>query len=263
MTFAPSLFEPNLKGQWAKKHLDSLRSEIDLFVNLYPYEVFGEEDFEAGEYVVKIIHPPIFEVLPAVLSLGDFATCLRASLDYLAWQLSLLSGNWPTRDINFPIFEKNSKDTQNRIAKSTFGIPDSAITIVKSLQPYQSGDDFRSTHLWRLAKLSNIDKHRHVSAYRPVPPWQVRFRGEYAEPPWEVAPKQIDNCTVMRLPLAAKDYVDFNPDRGIDLRFFDDKEGINVGYHDLVEIYDFVTNSVIPAFAGFFPTPTAMVGQSL
>ncbi len=35
-------------------------SEIDLLVNLYPYEVFGEEDFEAGEYVVKIINPPIF-----------------------------------------------------------------------------------------------------------------------------------------------------------------------------------------------------------
>jgi hypothetical protein len=65
----------------------------------------------------------------------------------------------------------------------------------------------------------------------------------------------------MRLPIASKDYVDFNPDRRIDLRFYDEREGIDLGYQDLVEMYDFVANSVLPAFAGFFPQPE-IPGQS-
>lgn len=249
----PSLFEPDLKRQWANKHLETLKTTIESFVQNHPYQILGEEDFEASQYVIKILHPNLLEALPTVLALGDFVTCLRSSLDWLAWQLCLLGGDWPTRANQFPIFDKNTVDTQIAIAKATFGIPEAAISIMKSLQPYNSGNDFKSTHLWRLSMLCNIDKHRHISAFRPVPPWQVRFSGELAHPEWNIIREQVDNCTVMRVPLATKDHVDFNPDRGIEFRFFDKREGIDIGYQDLIEMYDFVATKVIPAFSSFFP----------
>jgi len=252
MSIPPSLFEPYLKRQWAKKHLDSVNDAIGNFVKTHPYQVFGEEDVASGEYIVKIIHPPLAEAFPIVLAASDFANCLRASLDYLAWQLVLLGGSWPSRDCCFPIYAKNTVDTQIRIAKVTFGMPEPAITIVKSLQPFNSGEDYKSTHLWRLSTLCNINKHRHVSAFRPLPPWQVRIRGEFAAENIKYTAEQIDNCTVMRLPLETKDYVDFNPDRTVDMRFFDQREGLDIGYQDLIAMYDFVGGTVIQAFAGFF-----------
>jgi hypothetical protein len=260
MPIPPSLFEPDLKRQWAKKHLDSLKSEIDTFNQRHPYEIVTEEEPNTGTYIIRIVHPPLLEALPAVLTFGDFVSCLRASLDYLAWQLALLNGTWPTRETCFPICDRNTVDAQVRIAKATFGIPDPAIAVIKSLQPYHFGDAYKSTHLWRLNTLWNIDKHRHISAFSVLPAWQFCLRESY-DGGGVLSTEQIDNCTVMRLPIAAKDHVEFNTNRQVDLRFLDQREGIDLGYQDLVEVYDFVTNSVLPAFSGFFPT-LEMTGQS-
>jgi hypothetical protein len=252
MPIPPSLFEPFLKRQWAKKHLDSVNNAIGDFSQSHPYQVFGEEDVDSGEYRVKIIHPPLTEAFRIVLAASDFANCLRASLDYLAWQLALTGGGSPGRDCCFPIYSRDSVEVQNRITKATFGMPESAISIVKSLQPYNSGEGYQSTHLWRLSMLCNINKHRHVSAFRPLPPWQFKITGEFAAQNIEYIAEQIDNCTVIRLPLEAKDYVDFNSDRTVDIRFFDQREGLDIGYQDLIAMYDFV-GGAIQAFAGFFP----------
>jgi hypothetical protein len=261
MSIPPSLFEPDLKRQWAKKHLDSLKSEIDTFNQRHPYEIVTEEELNTSTYVIRIVHPPLLEALQAVLTFGDFVSCLRASLDYLAWQLALLNGTWPTRETCFPICEKNTVDAQVKIAKATFGIPDPAIAVMKSLQPYQSGDAYKSSHLWRLNMLWNIDKHRHISAFSVLPAWQFCLREGYGGG-GVLSTEQINNCTVMRLPIAAKDHVEFNTNRQADLRFFDQREGIDLGYQELVEMYDFVTNSVLPAFSDFFPStrPTPQKG---
>jgi hypothetical protein len=58
----------------------------------------------------------------------------------------------------------------------------------------------------------------------------------------------------MRFRIADKDYVEFNPE-GLTpaLRFVDSQEGIDVGYPDIVEIYEFVNAQVLPAFVGFLP----------
>ncbi|MFZ0662949.1 MAG: hypothetical protein WAM66_09680 [Acidobacteriaceae bacterium] len=252
----PSLFEPELKCQWAKMHLESLKAEIERFNHDYPYQILPEVDSQARQYVIRIIHPRILQALDAVRVFGDFLACLRSSLDCLAWQLALLSGDWPGRDTSFPICGRNTVETQVRIAKTTFGIPDDAVTIMKSFQPYRSGDAYKSNHLWRLNMLGNIQKHRHISAFAALPQWQIRIREGYPRE-WTLPfpGEQIDNCTVMRLPLAAKNYVDFNPELPVDLRFYDEREGVDVGYDDLFDIYEFIAEEVIPAFARFFPRP--------
>jgi hypothetical protein len=241
--------------------LEFLKSEIERFNKLYPYEILPEDDMKAGHYVVKIVHPPIMRAIETVLAFGDFIATLRSSLDYVAWQLALLSTPSPSREVCFPICEKNTIDTQVRIAKATFGIPDPAIAIMKSFQPYHCGDDYKSSHLWRLNKLWNLDKHCHISAFTAVPQWQIHLRESYAGG-GEIITEQIDNCTIVRLPLATKDHVEFNSDRTVELQFFDHREGIVVRYQDLVEIYDFVAGTVIPAFAGFFQN-SEVSGQSV
>jgi hypothetical protein len=49
--------------------------------------------------------------------------------------------------------------------------------------------------------------------------------------------------------------VEFNPNVGMKVRFIDKESGLDIGFSDLVEIYDFVADTVFPAFAGFFPQP--------
>jgi hypothetical protein len=248
----PSGYNSDLKRQWAQKHLETLQSHIERFCNDYPYEITGEENIEAGIIVLKTIHPPILKAVDASLAFGDFICCLRSSLDHLAWQLAGLSGKRPGREVFFPIYEQNTIDVQVKIAKATFGIPDEAIALIKSFQPYHAGGDNKSTHLWRLNTLWSIDKHRHISAFSTMTTWQYCLRNGYRE--GKTLPiEQIDNCTIMTLPITYKGEVEFNPEVTSDLRFIDDFEDIDVGLKDLVEIYEYVANAVLPAFSRFFP----------
>ena len=57
----------------------------------------------------------------------------------------------------------------------------------------------------------------------------------------------------MTLPITYKSELEFNPALTSELSFFDDFEGVDVGYSDLVKIYEFVANVVSPAFSRFFP----------
>lgn len=259
----PSLFEPRAKCSWAKKHLDTLKIAIDVFGKENPYKIDTEVDTQSSQYIIKIIHPNIVNAIPAVMMLGDFAETLRASLDYIAWQLALLSGSWPRRETSFPIVERYTFDAHQLFAKTTFGIPDAAVAVMKMLQPYHSGDAYLSHHLYRLSHLCNIDKHRHISVYSVIPDWQWCLEGYSGG--GQMLTEQVDYCTIMRLPLAAKDYVKFNPDCGIALRFsiqskMEPPERFDLSYQDLVEMYEFVAKVAIPAFTCFFPD-TEIPGQ--
>jgi hypothetical protein len=104
--------------------------------------------------------------------------------------------------------------------------------------------------------MCNIQKHSHIAAFTAKPPWQFRLDGDPDRENWVLNTDQIDNCSIFRFPLAAKEFIEFNPE-GIKttLRFIAPDEGIDVGYEDLIAMYIFVANNVMPAFAGFFPDP--------
>jgi len=253
-TIKPGLEDADFKRQWANKHLKSLKAEIEALSQRYPYEISANDDPSTGDHLVQITHPTILPGIQAVLYLGDFICSLRSALDHIAYQLASLTSPAPSREICFPIYEKNTVDFQVKIAKSTFGIPDPAVAIIKMLQPYHYGDAYKTSHLWRLNTLWNIDKHRHISPFTVLPKWQILI------PEWDYSlplpeREQIDNRTIMRIPAAFKNQVQFNPDRDIELRFFDEREGFDIGCDDLVEMYQFVSDEVFPAFAGFFPQP--------
>jgi hypothetical protein len=240
-----SNLDPHLKLSRAKLHLDALDQEVRLFKQSEPHRITTEEDEDGGWYIVKIEHLKDISLGVALIA-GDFISCLRSSLDHLAWQLATLTTDSPSRDISFPICEKDSLDTQIRIVKATYGIPDAAVAIMKQFQPYNSGDAYKSTHLWRLNKLWNIDKHRHI-LLRGVPTdWVFRLDGG-----GNVTIEQLNNGNMVKIPIASKKNVVLNPQCGVDVEFGSTDEGLVVTLKDFIDMYNFVGNEILPAFIPF------------
>lgn len=267
----PSLIDPNLKLRWAKSHLDLLSDKISVYTKAHKQVTETKDDTENGWYLIRTeivcTNPTINSddlIFDICLIAGDFVANLRACLDHLAWQLALHSGDNPSRDICFPICEKDSLDTQLRIVKSTYGIPEEAIAIMKSLQPYHAGDAYQSTHLWRLNKLWNIDKHRHITSHAMVTETLFTIdglQGHYvAEFTFrdhrrnEVIVEDFGSGCIMKLPLADKNKVHFNPSaKGkIDIKFAIPGDESELGFSDLSDIYEFIAKKVLPRFAGLF-----------
>jgi hypothetical protein len=116
-----------------------------------------------GDLVVA--NAAIKEQPPATLSVivGDCVTNLRASLDYIAWELGtkrptrLLSGS-EKRGITFPIISaaadfSNAKSVTH--LSGLCGVPAAAMDEIKKVQPYNAGYEV----LGHLNILVNEDKH--------------------------------------------------------------------------------------------------------
>ena len=141
-----------------KAHLQRLAGEISAYLGSDCVTRTEYDDIEGGSYVFRFEyrqHPIIIPLL-----VGEFAHSLRTSLDNLTWQLALLNESSPSRDTAFPIHHDREKGSEQRFRRVTWDLPCEAIHVIKSLQPYNRGGRTFSTHpLWRLNKLSNIDKH--------------------------------------------------------------------------------------------------------
>lgn len=244
----PSLFDPDLKRQWAKLRLDELAAEIAIIQESNNPKLTAEDDLENSRYVFRFQGMHDARVFQAALRAGDFIYNLRAALDHLAWQLALLGGGWPSMEVCFPICEKDNARARGFIKRSTVGIPDPAVTVIESFQPYHAGSDFRSTHLWRLHKLWNIDKHRHLTPHAIVPEWQFKTNGVSA-----IEHRQIDGGVEYSVSLADKEKIEFNPTCKVDFTISDSAEAIDIRIADLFKMYEFVASKLLPAFACFFP----------
>ena len=246
-----SLFDPKLKLQWAKKHLDALAVEIAIFKESNKYRILVRDDQENEWYIIRFQLPHNDHVFKLALIAGDFIASLRSSLDHLAWQLALLSASIPSRHTCFPICEEDSPKTQRWITRCTHGISAGAISIMMSFQPYNSGEAFKATHLWRLNSLWNIDKHRHIAPHGVSTDWLFNLNFEQDT---QIPMEELDDGGIMRIPIALKDKVIFNPTPGgVDVFFGDRSERLELSLKDLIEMYEFVATTVIPAFASFFP----------
>jgi hypothetical protein len=239
------LLNPNVKMTWAKKHLDSLDRIRKAFIESDPQRISAHDDLQVQEHIVTIT------VLGAPsdsgLVFGDAVSCMRSALDYLAWQLALLSTEKPSRDICFPVLEKNTLETQLQFTRQTYGISDDAIAVMKSLQPYHAGDDCRLHHLWRLNKLWNVVKHRHIGLHSSV----VQVLLPKGIVPIET--KMVNNHGIMRFPLSNRPDMSLYPRMPIEIQFGDEREEVITVLSDLEAIYEFIGTVVFPQFEQFFP----------
>jgi hypothetical protein len=168
-----------LKLARANKHLNKLEAELKRFTT---------EDSELPEVQIRSDGPwTCVDLLPfpkapspdLSLIAGDAIYNLRATLDYLIWQLILREGKRPGVRHAFPIYEKRPefisqveappKGRENR--SPLYGIPVSGDvwTIIEQAQPYRRGQHPAPlTHpLAVLHRLSNIDKHHSPLAWLP------------------------------------------------------------------------------------------------
>src|SRR5258708_6147090 len=218
-----SLYGPYLKIKRAKEHLDLLNRKLSAFKKSKCYSISRKKNLKAGEYIIRftMVDPPLD---PLSLIAGDFIGCLRASLDHLAFRLAIHDDRLPTDKVSFPIWDGPEANTKSRnlIAHATRGMPQGAIDLVESFQPYQHRDAYKLTHLWRLNYLSNVDKHRHLTFHSGFV--QVQYP-ELAKDTKPIRMQELDNGGILIFPLSAvRKNVNLKPKPWVDIHFGDERE---------------------------------------
>lgn len=241
----PGFLQASLKIGWAKRHLDTLYSYIMEFQGSKPYSLFAEDDLERGQHIIRVE----IGALPVEMGLivGDFASCLRASLDHLAGFLTMAAGGTHNDRASFPVVGEWNKDGESLFNKSVRGITPAAIKVIDSMQPYHSGSAYKSTKLWRLHRLWNIDKHRRIPLHATVAEIEIGH-------PSNMTPivGGADDNNEVRFPLAAKGHLHLKPSVKIGIEFGDITEGIVIRAEELIEIHEFIGTDVFPRFECFF-----------
>ncbi len=146
-----------------------------------------------------------------------------------------------------PIFIQG--DSLAKLNQATAGLPADAVTIIESLQPYNAGSSFKLSHLYRLHTLWNIDKHRHIPLHSGG--LELNFpRLDMGIPHIE---ETRDDCSIMRFPLVRKPDVHLDPHTVTTIVQFGSNEvGLMLSTTDLLEMYKFIGENVIPRFARFY-----------
>lgn len=240
----------NFKMEWAKIHLDTLNRDLAELVGKPEnvYRITTEEDVGKGRLRIISEYVDPGGLLKIGFMAGDFVSNLRSSLDHIAWALAKIGERRPSSKTCFPVCERDSASARARIASATIGIPPLAISRIKGFQPYNLGDDYKSHHLWKLNFLWNLDKHRNMMLHsinsdtifivtKGVPVEETKF----------------DDCTIVSMPLSAKDKVHFNTRPNIHILFGDEDRGVKVTIQELEDIYKFVSSEVMPELSCFLP----------
>jgi len=257
----PSIEEPRLKIEWAKRHLAKLQEEFSDWLGTKPYEIIteqGEGDL-APLYVFKL---RIYRPMPKRVSLrmGDFIQCLRTSLDQTVWQLSLftrpelnemLPEEWAVRSIQFPILEMTNAALLQRNLGAVEPDPRRQI---ENLQPHLRTDP-KSDWLWVLSRLSNRDKHRNLipvgfvvaTSYIPTNGGQgltFRLSGPFEDDQIVgVVPRAFVDSGQFTVQVAAASQVLFEEGG---------PEGV-ITMESLDRLYEYVSDRVFASLCAYFP----------
>jgi len=149
-----------LKLDRAKEHLAAFDDEWGDWAEKTDFCRFAPQDDQSNRiYSLEIIATP-----PAHLSavLGDCIQNLRASLDYLVWELAPAQRRTTRDKLSFPIHREPPKRGRHFHPKCIEGLNPAAIAIIEELQPYYGGKNPETDLLFFVKELSNVDKHRSI-----------------------------------------------------------------------------------------------------
>jgi hypothetical protein len=158
----------SLKIVRATKHLDEINRIIaDVTLTAGAHEIVT--DANGKEIINFLIEPP----LDVAILAGEIIYQLRSAIDHLAFELVglnpggiVLPPKWEERAL-FPLWITPPKNTSYNCFNSQLpGISKTAFAFIESLQPYHTGPGHHNV-MAIIAKLSNIDKHRHLNAILP------------------------------------------------------------------------------------------------
>ena len=154
------LREPLAKLRRADEHRQAFDRVFDRFLETNPYTVSLKFDADSGwhEFAWQVQGgPPPSEELSLIF--GDVLSNLRASFDYLVWQLVLAAGNDPGRKNSFSVV-KNRGDWPSAQGNALQGVDDTWAAEIESLQPYHRTARPEIHPLAILDYVNNLNKHR-------------------------------------------------------------------------------------------------------
>ena len=93
------------------------------------------------------------------IRVGEITYNLRSALDQLVYALVLNNDEEPSRQNEFPVFNKEA-DYQREAPRKLKGVARDRRDLIESFQPFQGGI---GRHLWMLHVICNVDKHRHLN----------------------------------------------------------------------------------------------------
>lgn len=141
----------------------TFQDKLKLFLERKPYELLNQDDTNQDElkFMIRIRESPPTELVGFAEA---FIQDIRSSLDFLAWELSLLTTKDPPENTQFPIYMEPDKFKKNGASKIK-AVPESARSIIEELQPYNQG--LTTDPLWYVFILSDFQKHRRLAFTRP------------------------------------------------------------------------------------------------
>jgi hypothetical protein len=157
-----------MAGVWAKFHRGEEHArEFERLLTRYtesdPYSITLDFDPKTGWHHFRWnvrVEPPCerFAVL-----FGDMLSNLRASLDYLVWQLCILSGAELHKFRSFPA-AKRPNQWSSALGRELAGIDQTCVDLIDELQPYHRTDRPEIHPLAILDEVNNANKHRVLPA---------------------------------------------------------------------------------------------------
>lgn len=236
------LIDSYFKTERAKRHLEELKTAIADFLADDPVAVSIEEDTEKQErrYRAVFKQPHVWTYLVA----GDVFQCLRTALDQAVWWFASKCHADPTWT-QFPIFAEDNAQTRQTLAKYTKGVPDKAVAVIESFQPYnrRAGTPLLDNLLWQLHEINRIDKHRRISVRATAARIDTCF-----SPP--ITP--IENGCEVVIPFGAPGS-EIDPEFVPLIVFGDRLTGITMQIHGIERMYELVAHQILPRLAGCIP----------
>lgn len=233
----------------AKEKINELDAQISKFVRDNPYSVTRKDDANKARHIIQIE----MSIMPDPIGclVGEFAYNLRSGLDHLAWQLALLTTKNPSRNTAFPICASKPTPTDDLFKKKVVDIPQVAVNVIESLQPYHRGTAFKDHPLWKLNKLCNMDKHQVIAISNTVVPV---FVGGVTQA-WK---RELTYGLQVEVPLSEKENIQFKPGLpqivfGEPIEATDAPSNFEITFAELGTIYDFLRHDAVPQFERFFP----------
>lgn len=235
---------PRRKLEWAKRHLDALDVALNAISEVDSIVIPPEYDprYNVTHFRFQV---PLLDLVEFGLIAGDAIHCMRATLDYLAWELAGESAK--EYATGFPIF---MTPNPGRFAKMTAGISIGAVNIIQELQPAPFGQPFKMPAefhpLGILHELDRMDKHQTLTIVRQAVDWRLPkiTRGRWIP---------VDKAAILVvLPGKVELPPDFQPRFTFDISFGPPLGGFNV-VGNLRLAYAWIESEVLPRFEQFFP----------
>lgn len=161
----------------AQAHADELKRLLLAFQEANPYPAVLNFHRQTSEWVGVLTkdlpEPPSYEWGPI---LGDIGHNLSSALDNLVCVLAVVKD--PRSDCEttmFPIYlgQYGAVGYDRQGARRVKALSTIDQDTIRSLQPYQAGDNASSHPLWLLRELNRIDKHRRVHVVAVEPQEQI------------------------------------------------------------------------------------------